>query len=245
MNKLYFILFLFFGFSAIAQQPAPVRPTLGETSVVKDSSGFQYPYAIWKKLWQGGSHAIRPMQANGVAPEFLIYELSEADKIKRAELMPKPGETSFFKTGSKLPNFKMLDIEGKKYNLKDLAGKVVVLNFWFINCPPCRMEIPDLNKMVLKYKDNPDVIFLAVGLDEKYDIKDFLKKSPFLYNISADGRWLANSYGVKSYPTHVVIDQTAKILFHTTGLAVNTVYWVDKSIREALGAGVSGGSIGK
>lgn len=234
MNKLYFILFLLFGFNSVAQQPVIVRPNLNETSVVKDSTGFQYPYVIWHKLWQSGSHAIRSMQINEGAPEFLIYELSESDKIKRAESLPKPLETTFFRTGNKLSNFKFTDIEGNKFNLKELAGKVVVLNFWFVNCPPCRMEIPELNKMVLKYKDNPDVLFLAVGLDENYEIKDFIKKTPFLYKITGNGKWLAQSYGVKSYPTHVVLDQSAKILFHSTGLALNTVYWIDKSIKGAL-----------
>ena len=164
----------------------------------------------------------------------MIYELASSETATRIESLPKPIETTSFKTGNELSNFKITDIEGKKFNLKELAGKVVILNFWFINCAPCRMEIPELNKMVSKYKNNPNVVFLAVSLDFKSEIRDFLKKSPFLYNIMDNGEWLAKSYNVNSYPTHVVIDQSAKILFHSTGLAQNTIYWIDKSIEEAL-----------
>ncbi|WP_026896704.1 TlpA family protein disulfide reductase [Daejeonella oryzae] len=233
MKKLYFLFFILFSFNVSAQL-VQSKPSLNENSIVKDSTGFQYPYAIWKKLFQSGNYGMRTFVINGESPEFLIYELSEETKSKRMESIPKPRETSFFKTGNKLPNFKLTDLNGNKFNLKELAGKVVVLNFWFINCAPCRKEIPELNKMVLKYKDIPNVVFLGVALDTKSEIKDFLKTSPFLYNISENGKWLSAFYGVNSYPTHVVVDQQATILFHSTGLAQNTVYWVDKSIKGAL-----------
>ena len=225
---------MFFGLRVAAQQPAQLCYTFNETTVVKDSTGFQYPYEIWQKLLIGGKYRIRPVLNTEVDAEFLIYELASSETATRIESLPKPIETTSFKTGNKLSNFKFTDIKGNKFNLKELAGKVVVLNFWFINCAPCRMEIPELNKMVSKYKNNPNVVFLAVSLDFKSEIRDFLKKSPFLYNIMDNGEWLAKSYNVNAYPTHVVIDRSAKILFHSTGLAQNTIYWVDKSIEEAL-----------
>ncbi|MGB4774849.1 MAG: TlpA disulfide reductase family protein [Daejeonella sp.] len=234
MFRLSFIILLFCGLNLHAQENSSKRIMLNEKSIVKDSTGYQYPYIVWTKLFQSGNYGLKPKKAEGIEPEFVMYELSEEEKTKQMESLPKPGETSFFTTGSKLKNFKFTDIKGNKYNLEELAGKVVVLNFWFINCPPCRMEIPELNKMVLSYKDNPNVVFLAIGLDEKYEIEEFLKRSPFIYNITAQGKWLAYKYGVQSFPTHVVADQTGKVIFHTTGLAMNTVYWVNKSINTAL-----------
>ncbi|NEU07656.1 TlpA family protein disulfide reductase [Flavihumibacter sp. R14] len=235
MRKLYFFLFLLLiGASAVAQQRVQVTTTLDANSVVKDSTGFQYPHAIWAKLMQTGSYGIRVAKGTDSNIEFLIYELSAAERSRRMETYPKPRETTNFKTGSKLPNFRFTDLEGNRYNLKELAGKVVVLNFWFINCGPCRIEIPDLNKMVLKFKDNPNVVFLAVALDSHADVKEFLKGTPFLYNITENGAYLTKFYGVNSYPTHVVVDQNAIIQFHTTGLALNTVYWIDKTIEVAL-----------
>jgi thiol-disulfide isomerase/thioredoxin len=233
MFKLYFILLLCCALDLKAQERSSGKPVLNEQSIMKDSTGYQYPYVIWSKLFQSGNYHIK-LKNGGAEPEFLIYELSETEKVRRMETLPKPKETAFFRTGSKLKNFKFADIKGNKFNLADLAGKVVVLNFWFINCAPCRMEMPDLNKMVLSYKNNPDVVFLAIALDEKYDIEKFLKISPFIYNITDRGKWLADKYGVKSFPTHLVLDKTGTVLFHTTGLTMNTIYWVNKSVSSAL-----------
>jgi thiol-disulfide isomerase/thioredoxin len=106
-----------------------------------------------------------------------------------------------------------------KFNQKDLVGKVVVLNFWFINCPPCRREMPELNELVEHYKAEKDVVFLAVALDMRYAIQEFLKTSPFNYNIIDNGRFIAGKYGINLFPTHVVVDRQGKILFHTSGYA--------------------------
>ena len=245
MKNLYFLLFLLMiGTSLFAQQVVQTRTTLDETSVIRDSTGFQYPHAVWKKLMQSGNYGIKIGKRTGTDMEFIIYELSAAEKSKRMESFPKPRETNNFKTGTKLSNFRFTDLKGNRYNLKELTGKVVVLNFWFINCGPCRQEIPDLNKLVLKYKDNPDVIFLAIALDSRADVKEFLKKTPFLYNITENGSYLTESYGVQGYPTHVVLDQEAIIKFHTAGLAMNTIYWIDKTIENTLKQPAPGGTTG-
>ncbi len=88
--------------------------------------------------------------------------------------------------------------------------------------------------MVASFKDNKDVIFIGIALDGKYELQEFLKAFPFDYNIIDNGRNLAASYRVNSFPTHVVIDRDGKIKFHTAGLARNTVYWIKKSVDEAL-----------
>ena len=232
------------GTSVLAQQVVQTRKTLDETSVVRDSTGFQYPHAVWKKLMQSGNYGIKLGKRTSTDMEFIIYELSAAERTKRMESYPRPRETDNFKTGSKLSNFRFTDLQGNRYNLKELNGKVVVLNFWFINCGPCRQEIPDLNKLVLKYKENPNVLFLAVALDSRADVKEFLKKTPFLYNITENGSYLTQSYGVKGYPTHVVLDQNAIIKFHTAGLALNTIYWIEKSIESTLKQPEAGSVVG-
>ncbi|MGK0324190.1 MAG: thiol-disulfide isomerase/thioredoxin, partial [Psychroserpens sp.] len=58
------------------------------------------------------------------------------------------------------------DIEGNSHTLESLKGKVVVINFWFINCKPCVAEIPDLNKLKAKF-NNKDAVFVAIALDSK------------------------------------------------------------------------------
>jgi thiol-disulfide isomerase/thioredoxin len=198
---------------------------------VRDSSGTVYPTEIVRKLIATGKYGIR---LGADRKTGLLYARSEADIARMEANAAKPPESRFFKTGEKLSSFSERDMNGTKFNLKEMEGKVVVLNFWFINCPPCRAEIPQLNEMVEKYRDNKDVVFIAVALDEKWELKDFLKKMPFNYNIIDNGRYLASKWGISSYPTHVVLSKQSKVLFHTSGLGMTTLPWIKKSIEAAL-----------
>ena len=215
-------------------QTATQQPLLNDKSVVKDSSGVVYPFAIWQKLIMTGEYVVKTLNANTNPPEFLLRRLSDAEIKARLDNAPKPLESKFFQTGSTIKNAKLVTLDRKKYSLKELTGKVVVLNFWFINCPPCRMEIPHLNKMTETYKGRDDVVFLAIALDEAYELKKFLKEMPFHYGIVDAGRYISSQYGITSYPTHVVLDKTGKIIFHTSGYGFGTVPWLKKSIDAAL-----------
>lgn len=172
-------------------------------------------------------------------PKTNIAELEVKDSSGTIEKAGEHAQTEgkfVFQEREKIASFSEKDITGTRFNLKELAGKIVVLNFWFINCGPCRQEMPDLNEVVEEYKNNPNVVFIAFSLDEKYSIKEFLKTNPFQYNIIDNSRFISEKYGINSYPTHVVLDREGKVLFHTTGLAMNTVSWVKKSIDDALKA---------
>ena len=109
--------------------------------------------------------------------------------------------------GCKLPDFNVKTIDGKTLSLSDLKGKVVVLNFWFNSCEPCRAEIPALNRLVEDYK-NTDVVFIAFSKDYEPAIKKFLEYKEFNYNI------VSNDYPMEQklciifgYPENMVIDR--------------------------------------
>ncbi len=226
----------------LAQTTTTRSIKLGENSIVKDENGGIYPYGIWKKLLENGDYAIKPNgELNADNPEFLIYLLTNeqkaANKKRREEMaatLPKPRSSEVFKDGEKFRFDKMKDLNGLKYDFNKDTGKVVVFNFWFINCPPCKKEIPELNELVAKYKESKDVVFIAIALDDTYALKNFLKLSPFDYGVIPDGRFYAEKHGVKSYPTHVVVGKDGLVKFSTIGLASNTVYWVEKTIKEQL-----------
>jgi thiol-disulfide isomerase/thioredoxin len=208
---------------------------LDENKIVKDSSGYVYPYAIWRALVNKG-YSLRPLDPKNKNSEFLLIKLTEKQLAYRLEKMPKPTESKYFTTGEKIKLFKTRDINNDKLNLKEYPGKVIVLNFWFIDCPPCRQEIPDLNELVEKYKNNDSVKFVAVALDDSRDLKEFLKKIPFNYTIVDKGKYIADSYGIMSYPTHVIVNAEGKVYFHSSGVATNTVHWLQKTIDELLNA---------
>jgi len=242
MKKLALLLVLALYTNFIYAQTAKKSIKLDANSIVKDEAGTIYQYVIWQKLMQTGEYSVKLKTTRGEEPaEFLLYRLTEEQKAankkmnaERAATLPKPRVSDVFKEGEKFRFDKMKDLNGLKYDFKKDTGKVVVFNFWFINCPPCKKEIPELNELVEKYKENKNVTFIAIALDDAYALKTFLKLSPFNYSVIPDGRFYSEKYGVKSYPTHVIVGKDGLIKFSTIGLASNTVYWVDKTISEAL-----------
>ena len=235
MHRLFFLVaFILCACSAIAQKQKVSKAKLTESSIVRDTSGTILPAGLWQQMARNSNFTIYPKDPQQEDTEFIVRRLSQQEKLTMLERMPRPGETKAFRTGKKFSPFAERDIEGNMYKIKELAGKVVVINFWFINCPPCRMEIPELNALVQKYKGQSDVVFLAVALDARYELQQFLKLMPFNYNIIADGRYIASKFGVSAFPTHVVVDREGLVKFHTAGLARNTVHWVQKSIDAAL-----------
>ena len=92
--------------------------------------------------------------------------------------------------------------------------------------------MPELNKIADAYRSDSSIVFIAVALDKKDDLEEFLKGTKFKYNIIDNGRYVADQYGIRSYPTNVIVDPAGKVYFHSTGLAINTAYWLKKSIDQ-------------
>jgi len=122
------------------------------------------------------------------------------------------------------PAFNKISLDGKKLDLISLRGKVVVLNFWFIECRPCVEEMPTLNGLVDEFKDN-DVVFIAPTWDNEATLGTFLKIHPFKYQVVANARdMILGSYGDGTgnmpFPMHLVIDKEGKIDMKVTGALV-------------------------
>ena len=82
-------------------------------------------------------------------------------------------------TGTNAVPFSVTDINGNTYSLDNLNGKIIVMNFWFVECKPCVMEIPELNKIVENYREK-DVVFLGFALNDKSSIESVFKEKGLL-----------------------------------------------------------------
>ncbi len=153
---------------------------------------------------------------------FLLKEATPDQKRKMAEMMRRMDNPSQF-VGQEAKTFETIDMEDQMVSLDQYEGKVVVLNFWFINCKPCIMEMPDLNKLVNDYKDK-DVVFLAFSPDSKVALEKFRKRKAFDYQVIASSNDVINAYQIQGFPTHVVIDKKGLIQHYETGLSQNTIY---------------------
>ena len=89
--------------------------------------------------------------------------------------------------GNKIFEFDLNTLEGRKVNNDSIMGKVTVLNFWFIGCPPCIAEMKGLNEIVDKYEKEEDVRFLAIALDNKESLDStFFPNHEFKFEIIPD-----------------------------------------------------------
>ncbi|QQL48584.1 TlpA family protein disulfide reductase [Mucilaginibacter ginkgonis] len=215
-------------------QTKKINSRLTEESLVKDSAGNVYPYAVWSKLWWHGDCSFRVENSQDENSAFIMHFNSKQEREKVISSWPKPGESEQFKPGTTFANFKDKAIDGYKADTKALLGKIVVLNFWFIGCPPCREEIPDLNDLAMRYSNNIDVVFLSICLDEGYDIKNYTKQHPLAFHIIDKGQFLAAKFRVNLFPTNVVINREGKVAYSSNGGSAANPVWMQKTIDAAL-----------
>jgi len=107
--------------------------------------------------------------------------------------------------------FQKSSLDGTLINLSDYLGQVVVLNFWFTACPPCKREIPELNRLVSQYKDQ-GVQFLAITYDQEELVRPFLEQYPFDFTILPNAHDVIKDFEIIVYPTTIVLDKNGKIV---------------------------------
>lgn len=236
IKKLFFIAVLICSFQLANSQISlwfnNKQYLVSQTSIVKDSTQKIFVYNDWLNMISGGEYDILPEEPGNKQSSFMLVRLSKDEQARRLAAAPKPIESNAFRGKKKIEMFESLDIKGALVDIKSLKGKIVVLNFWFIRCPPCRMERPYLNQLVDEYAGDSNIVFIAVSLDPRPQLETYLKDSPFKYQVIADGMNIANKNKVDQYPTHVILDQEGKIAFNTISYNAVTGYWLRKTINE-------------
>ena len=144
--------------------------------------------------------------------EIKAIAFREATAQEKAimNIIQQQSEIEMITKGETAPAFNTLDIEGNRFCLDSLKGKIIVINFWFIHCKPCVEEIPDLNELTKKY-ENKNIEFLSFTTDGKESLDVFLNSNEYLYHIIPNSNDIANDFRITSYPTNIVIDTNSKI----------------------------------
>lgn len=130
------------------------------------------------------------------------------------------------------PAFNTMLLNGKKAVFEPGKSQTLyVLNFWFTSCVPCKVEIPELNRLVEKYKEK-NVTFVAITFENKDQVTKFLKKKAFNYSVAPSEKKLINLFKISAYPTNIIINQKGDIIFREEGLSSNIFDRLDKVIAE-------------
>jgi len=130
------------------------------------------------------------------------------------------------------PGFTLKDLDGNTLSLKDLKGKVIVLDFWSTWCVPCKKSFPAMQLAVNAYKNDPSVKFLFIHTWETTktpvdDVKKYFAQSGFKFEVlmdlkdSAGHNAAVENYGVSAIPAKFIIDTAGNIVFKLTGFTGN------------------------
>ena len=108
-------------------------------------------------------------------------------------------------------DFTLTAIDGKTYSLKDLRGKMVVVNFWATWCPPCRKEMPDLEDLSKRYRDQ-GLLVLAISDEAADTVKPFIAKQGYTVPVLLDpDRKVNRAFHVEGIPKTFVFDRQGKL----------------------------------
>ncbi|GAB1856430.1 hypothetical protein MHTCC0001_12650 [Flavobacteriaceae bacterium MHTCC 0001] len=108
-----------------------------------------------------------------------------------------------------LPKFDLKTINGKKITFDELRGKPTLINFWFTRCPPCIEEMPILNKLYNKYKN--EVNFISITYETKDHTEHFFKKHKFDFKHIINANDFIDSLGINRYPTNIFLDKDGRL----------------------------------
>lgn len=109
-------------------------------------------------------------------------------------------------------DFKLEDLQGKTWELKDLRGQVVLVNFWATWCPPCRKEMPDLEGLYEKFKAQGFVV-LAISDEDAAKVQQFLADRNITYPVLLDhGRKVNEEFRIEGIPKSFVYDRQGKLV---------------------------------
>lgn len=160
------------------------------------------------------------------------YEVAENYEIKlqdteialTAQLLSEDElEDVTFKLGDVFADMSVTTSEGKVYTVSELLKekKAVVINFWYLNCSPCKMEFPYLQEAYENYKDDIEVIAVnpVDGTDET--IAAFQEQMELTFPMAAcDAKW-EQYMNLTAYPTTVVVDRYGTIGLIHKGMATS------------------------
>jgi len=131
------------------------------------------------------------------------------------------------------PSWETTDFKGRTYSIESLRGKVVLLDFWYRGCGWCIRAMPQV-KEIAAYFENQDVTVLGMNTDRDPNNAEFVIKKMGLNYPNLKARNIPKKYGVRGYPTLIVIDQDGIVSNFHVGYSPDLRDKVISSVEKLL-----------
>jgi thiol-disulfide isomerase/thioredoxin len=186
-----------------------------------------------KTITRGGFVKISTIGACVFFVAFSAFSVKVKRDVARKEAMDSfSGGLSY---GDVPPRFELAASDGTLHRLDEAVPgkKVVLLNFWATWCPPCRLEMPQLQTLHERYRDKGlQILAINVEEDEK-TVRDFLSQRTLSFPVLLDREGLvAARYGVEAFPTTVLLDAEGKVFDVTEGLDPYLAYTIESMLED-------------
>jgi peroxiredoxin len=140
---------------------------------------------------------------------FAIFQ--HFNKVEEPASIEASQATTGIGAGMLAPDFTMKNLEGKEVSLKDYRGKKVMLNFWATWCPPCKEEMPAMERIYAEKSSEFEI--LAVNLDPQNNVAGFVNDNKLTFPVLLDQNGQTQqTYAIISIPTTFIIDENGIIL---------------------------------
>ena len=131
------------------------------------------------------------------------------------------------------PDFTTEDAAGNRVSSRSFRGRVVLLNFWATWCPPCRLEMPSMERLYGKFREQGLEIVAVNFMEPRELVRDFARERKLTYPMLLDPRSeIAELYGVMRLPETVVIGRGGEVIAKATGYKD----WYKEDVRELVSA---------
>ena len=172
-----------------------------------------------------GKLSVASASLSGTGQEGNVAEQAEEESAEDAE----EADHTDGSEGEKLTpavDFNLTDQNGNTHTLSQYKGKTIFLNFWGTWCPPCRAEMPDIQKLYEEFDQEGEDALVILGVaapnlgKEKSEdgIKTFLEENGYTYPVLMDTEAeLFQTYGITSFPTTIMIDRDGNLFGYATG----------------------------
>lgn len=169
-----------------------------------------------------------PHLLNGVVfIAFVILVINPSAKavlirglMKAGLFQPQLSSVAIKKESAVLPDVIFESADGRVIHLANLKGKVIFLNFWATWCPPCIAEMPSINGLYEKLRNNNNIIFIIADADRNFQkSKPFMAKHHFTMPLYRPTSVVPESFLSHAIPTTTIIDRRGNVVFHQEGSA--------------------------